>query len=74
MIILAIALAYIFGFATAVVAAIAFMNWPAPERAAAPVRYSAIGAGSVVDSSGFGRAPSDWNPIWNPRTLREVRY
>ena len=55
------------GVALSVIAAVVIYNLPPPERTTAPVRYSAIGAGRAVDSSDFGKLPSDWSgDIWSP--------
>jgi len=67
--ILAIALAFIFGFVSAVLIGIILTRADSlPERP----RYSAIGGGSTVydSSQTFGAVPSDWQPIWNPGPSR----
>jgi hypothetical protein len=60
------ALGALAGFLLAVAIGVIITRWPVPERTA-PVNYSAIGSGPVVDSSSFGKLPEDWQPIWNPR-------
>jgi hypothetical protein len=67
MIAIAFALGLLAGIALTVIAAIVVLNWPAPDRTHAPVRYSAIGACRAVDSSDFGKVPSDWSgSVWSP--------
>jgi hypothetical protein len=64
--IIAFALGVVAGFVLAVLAAIVFLNLPEPKRLQPPVKFAAIGAGSVHTSRPVGAVPEDWQPIFRP--------
>jgi hypothetical protein len=60
-------LAFLAGYAAAVVTGWILLNRPEHPRTREPVRYCAIGSGAAIDTSTIGAAQSDWSgPISNP--------
>jgi hypothetical protein len=57
------------GIIASIVAAIAILHWPPPERTVAPKYFAAVADRPMLHpgSSAHGALPHDWSgPVWNP--------